>query len=105
MGNLKILREKINLNKKEMAKKLDIEERTYLNYENGKTEPDIKTQIKIADYFNVSLDYLCGRNYTENLPMLSSQDKEAIKMFCSLNDKQKNLIYGEIKICYMQNQI
>lgn len=90
---------------KENAEKLGLPLSTYNNYINEKREPDINTQIKIADYFNVSLDYLCGRNFGNDLPMLSLQEKEAIKMFCSLNDKQKNLIYGEIKICYMQNQI
>ena len=90
---------------KENAKVLGISQSTYNKYLSGEREPNIEMQIKIADYFNVSLDYLCGRDYGNDLPMLSSQDKEAIKMFCALNDKQKNLIYGEIKICYMQNQI
>lgn len=104
LKNLKLLRETQKLNKKEMAKKLEIEERTYLNYENGITEPNIKTQTKIADYFNVSLDYLCGRNFNKDIPNINLQDKETIKMFCTLTNEQKNFIKGEVKICYIQNQ-
>lgn len=102
--NLKVLREQLQLNKKQMAEKLNIDERTYLNYENNKSEPKIETLIEIANYFNVSLDELCGRNFnTNNYPAISNQDKEAIKMFCELTENQKNFIYGEIKICYLQN--
>lgn len=34
---------------------------TYAGYENGTSEPDIQTLINIANYYNVSLDYLTGR--------------------------------------------
>ena len=30
-------------------------------YERGEQEPDLSSLIAIADFFNVSLDYLCGR--------------------------------------------
>ena len=89
---------------KENAEKLGLPLSTYNNYINEKREPDIQTQIKIADYFNVSLDYLCGRNFGNDLPILSSQDKEAIKMYCSLTNEQKSFINGEIKTCYLYNQ-
>jgi len=34
----------------------------YQNYELGKREPNYKTTVKLADYFNVSVDYLLGRD-------------------------------------------
>ena len=45
----------------ETAKLLEIAQTTYAGYETGKHEPDIKTLIKIADIYNVSLDYIIGR--------------------------------------------
>ncbi|MCL2578158.1 MAG: helix-turn-helix domain-containing protein [Defluviitaleaceae bacterium] len=45
-----------------MAEFLGIRERSYQNYEQGKREPNYETTIKIADYFNVSIDYLLGRS-------------------------------------------
>lgn len=35
---------------------------TVSRYENGEREADYETLIKIADYFDVSLDYLLGRD-------------------------------------------
>ena len=35
---------------------------TISRYENGEREPPIKELIRIADYFNVSLDYLLERS-------------------------------------------
>ena len=39
----------------------DITERAYQNYELMMREPKIEILVRIADFFDVSLDYLCGR--------------------------------------------
>jgi len=44
-----------------VANYLGISDRAYQNYEYGNREPNIEAIIKIADYFNVSIDYLLGR--------------------------------------------
>lgn len=53
------------LNKKvtqeEAANNIGIARATYAGYEIKKSEPDINTLIRIADYFKVSIDYLVGR--------------------------------------------
>ena len=59
---LKELRIKNGMYQKDVAKILGIERTTYVKYETGVTEPDIKTLIKLADIFNVTLDYLLGRS-------------------------------------------
>lgn len=57
---LKTLR-KINvLTQKELAEKLKIKQNSYSDWENGKSEPNIEMLVRIADYFDVSLDYLMG---------------------------------------------
>ena len=48
----------------EVAKSLKIPQTTYSNYENGISEPNIKKLIEIADYYGVSLDYLCSHDTT-----------------------------------------
>lgn len=54
-----------NLLQKNIAKDTGISLRAYRYYEKGERQPDSETLIKIADYFNVSLDYLTGRtNYS-----------------------------------------
>lgn len=45
-----------------MAEMLEVARTTYANYEQGTREPDNKTLNKLADYFQVSTDYLLGRD-------------------------------------------
>lgn len=59
---LKSLRLKTNTPQSELAKLLSVSVRAYQYYESGKRQPTIENLIALADYFNVSLDYLCGRN-------------------------------------------
>ncbi|GCL71752.1 XRE family transcriptional regulator [Paenibacillus naphthalenovorans] len=54
------LREKSGLTQKELANRLGIARTTYSGYESGKREPDHQTLQKIADFFDVSTDYLLG---------------------------------------------
>lgn len=44
-----------------MAIDLDLTQNTISRYETGEREADYQTLINIADYFNVSIDYLLGR--------------------------------------------
>ena len=46
---------------RQMAEYLGIAQPSYIRYENGTAEPNIENLIKIADFFDVSIDYLCGR--------------------------------------------
>jgi len=59
---LKECRKNICKTQREIAVDLDISEVGYQNYEIGRREPNHETTIKIADYFDVSLDYLMGRS-------------------------------------------
>lgn len=54
-------RKKRNIKVKDLAEVLNIKEDTYYKYEQGKNEPDLDTMIKLADYYNVSMDYISGR--------------------------------------------
>lgn len=58
---LKVLRKENHLNQEEIAKILGCTQRKVSYMEQGVTEPDLQTLIKLADYFGVSIDFLCGR--------------------------------------------
>lgn len=60
---LKQLRLLLGCTQSQMADLLEITARGYRNYELGAREPELSTLIKLADYFEVSLDDLVGRNF------------------------------------------
>jgi len=47
---------------KYIAYNIGVSVQTVSNWEKGKTEPDIRSLIRIADLFNVSIDYLLYRD-------------------------------------------
>ncbi|HWR06587.1 helix-turn-helix transcriptional regulator [Sporomusa sp.] len=61
-SRLKELRQKHNVSQQELADLLDVTTRAWRFYESGEREPNIARLISLADYFNVSLDYLVGRS-------------------------------------------
>ena len=63
---LRSLREEQGLYQKDLAFKLDLTQKTISNYENNERFPDQKTLSKIADLFNVSIDFLLDRTDIRN---------------------------------------
>ena len=55
------LREDRDLNQTDMGKVLSCSQRVYSNYERGDIDIPTTTLIKIADFHNVSVDFLLGR--------------------------------------------
>lgn len=63
VGNkIKQLRLEKEILQKELADKLNLTQQTISLYESGKRSPDYETLKRIADYFNVSTDYLLNRD-------------------------------------------
>ena len=58
---LKELRIENKLSQKQIAQKLSYAQNTYYDWGNGKIEPTASALINIADYFDVFIDYLLGR--------------------------------------------
>ncbi|KSU63671.1 hypothetical protein AS034_05335 [[Bacillus] enclensis] len=50
----------------EVAGRIGISRARYSHYENGRSEPDTETLNKLADYYDVSVDYLLGRTDDPN---------------------------------------
>ena len=87
MEKLKELRKKENRTQEDISKYLNISTMNYSRYENGKIEPNIKTIIKLADYFKVSIDYLLEHPTNNiNLDELTILQKELIKKIINSNE-------------------
>ena len=58
---LKEIRKAKGVSQLKLALDLNTNQNTISRYETGEREPGIAELVKIADYFNVSIDYLVGR--------------------------------------------
>ena len=62
---LKEIRKSAGLTQKQVAFELEIAESAYQNYERGSHLPSFDLLIKMANCFNVSLDYLVDREFPQ----------------------------------------
>lgn len=58
---LRYLRESRGLTQKDIANEIDIGLHTYQRYEYGEREPQLSTLVALADFYDLSLDELVGR--------------------------------------------
>lgn len=91
MRNLKHLRLQKGYSQLEMAGELGIPQSTYQQYEAGINEPRFSTLIKIADYFDVSIDYLIGRTNVQQ-PWGKTDNRVALELSCLRNPRAKQAL-------------
>lgn len=100
MANLKLkeLREKEKLTQKEISKLLNEPQQNYARWELNKNQPNIDMLIKIADYYGVSLDYLCDHRTQNQIEIgyLTDIQKQAILALKQLNESNLAEAYGYI---------
>lgn len=60
-ARLRKLRERQRRKQYAVAEMCGLDRRTYRRYERGEKEPSVESLEKLADYFEVSIDYLRGR--------------------------------------------
>lgn len=66
MNRLKELRIEKKISMAQIARDLNIPYTTYVNYEKDEREPNSEMLIKLANYFNVSIDFIIGRSNIRN---------------------------------------
>lgn len=103
-GRLKSLRGKKT--QEEVANHIGVSRARYSHYENGRSEPDYETPQKLADYFNVSTDYLLTGKEPSDEDLFADPDlqiayrdmqdfspeskQQAIEFINYLKEKEKN---------------
>ena len=88
---LKELRLKNNLTQEDIAKKINKSAVAYGYYESGRNEPDIQTLIRLANFYNITIDYLVGNE---------------IPYFSNKNDytKNRNIKLKELRLKHEKTQ-
>lgn len=65
--NIRKLRESFGLSQVELAKKLNLSKQCISNWENDNVQPSIEMLEKLSDFFEVTTDYLLGRDCKESI--------------------------------------
>lgn len=97
MNNFCLLRKANNKTQAEVAKSINIPTNTYRNYETGMAEPNITNLIKLADYYNVTLDYLVGRPFSNDFGYMTDIEKDLVNMFRQMSKDNQKIYYSEAK--------
>lgn len=80
------LRKSCNLTQADCSKIFNVTKSTISGWETGRNEPNITMLIIIADYFNISIDYLVGRELEDGTIIIN-------------NSKENNLHKNTLLIC------
>lgn len=93
--NLKKLREEKGISQKQLGDVVSVSQQSINKYENHNIEPDIATLIKMADYFQTSVDYIIGysdiKRKAEKVKSydLNMQEADFLEKYRRLNSKQR----------------
>ena len=90
---LKILRNQKKLTQKQLAEKINVTHVSISGYESGNRSPDTDTLQRLADFFEVSTDYLLGRT---DIPALTPQDKDEAEFQAFANNPELSVFYKEL---------
>lgn len=97
LKNLKLLRERRGISQNTLALAIGVSQQSINKYENHNIEPDIETLVRIADYFDTSVDFVIGHSSIRNANSVdqgkfSESEQILIENYRTLNDKQKNAV-------------
>lgn len=90
LKNLKKLREEAGVSQKTLAESIGVSQQSINKYENHNIEPDIETLIRIAEFFNTSIDYIVGHTDVR-------RKIEVVHTF-ELNDEEEKMLVGYRKL-------
>lgn len=99
---IKELRIAKNCTQSTLAELIQVSQQNISKYENGKLEPDITSLIALANFFEVSLDYLVERDFTpacgvpEQYIKVSSEEKTLLHLWNELDEDDKDLVLERI---------
>ena len=87
--NIKRLRLARGLNQVEFAKIMGVSKQCVSNWENDNVMPSIEMLVKIADYFNVTTDYVLGRNEKTHIDVSGLSDEQISHISLIVSDLSK----------------
>lgn len=94
---IKALREESKLSREELANKINITYSALSKYEVNKRFPDRDTLIKLANYFDVSIDYMLCRTNIKNSEDLPKEVKRVANLFAGVGEAKFEVLEKLLK--------
>lgn len=98
--NLKKMRVAKGLSQQKLANVLGVSQQSVNKYENHNVEPDVAILIALADYFDTTIDYLVGRNDSDE-PLreneLTHTEEKLLRKYRTLDTAQKECVHSVIE--------
>lgn len=99
-NRIRALRAEKNITQLRLSMELEVAQETISAYEKGKYSPSLNTLVKLADLFDVSIDYLIGRSDVrkpESAALLQDEEALLISRYRSLNslDRARLMAYSQ----------
>ena len=108
MFRLKTIRLECGIKRSKLAEDLQINAGTLANYENEIRQAPYEYLIKFADYFDVSIDYLLGRNEAEvptrKEPVLNAEESALLASYKSLGRLGKMRVNEYIELWHEHDE-
>lgn len=93
----KLLKER-SLKTSDVVKGTGLSSTFFTEWKKGKSKlPNVANLIKVADYFDVSLDYLVGRKRTTPDTSITDEYVDLIDLYSKLNDMDKDIIMKTLR--------
>lgn len=98
IANLKALRKKARYSQQALAEVLGVTQQSINQYENHAIEPDISVLCDMADFFHVSIDFLVGREYSDEdkthiiTTHISQREHSLLEKYRALGPSEQNCV-------------
>ena len=101
MLRIKELRKEKGISQEELANAINVKNYTIGNWERDRAEPSIEAIMQMADYFEVSTDYILGRSneigQVQTNANLASDEVQLLDLYRQMNFQDKNQLIGFAK--------
>lgn len=98
IANLKVLRRMAGVSQQALAEVLGVTQQSINQYENHAIEPDISILCDMADFFHVSIDFLVGREYSDEdkthivTAHISQQEHSLLEKYRALGPSEQKCV-------------
>lgn len=94
---LRWFRKRFGYSQAAVAEALSISRMAYTQYESGHREPGLDTLIRLAQLYDVSLDYLLGLSDLSPLPQLSAHESFLLSQLDRLADDRRQAVFHTLQ--------